>query len=292
MSSVSAKIIGASNKQKSEKAIASSAPAHASRFPICLMIDASRSTAEPWKGNPPDIDIINRSLTEILKTFREAPRDTSLGRYKNVIDLAIFAYNTEVTPILGWTCAENLPPQIPTLVGQNGTWTGLAITEVVARIGEYQLKQRAAKTKVCVANIIHITDGAPTDMEPGDQTWLKLQSEFEGAAGNAKTGKKQAISIVHFLTPNGCDPTFPPNVAGTTNGITQGLDRLAKLTGSESVKPMNKGMKDMNNLVKLITGTVVGSVRGKDIKSAAADSLKALDNTTIGKSSGSEIGVP
>lgn len=253
------------------------AAAHEKRYPIAILIDRSGSTGEAWKGNPSDNEVINTALPEIFKVFRDAPRTSPLGKFKNVIDIMVLSYSDDVKEVLPWTPAEQLPKSVQPIESSLGTSTGHALNKTMEELRSYQQKHRATKTPIALANLIHITDGAPTDMQPNDTTWNELQAKISKNAGSKGVESKRSLAIVHFVTPNGCDPTFPPNALSTVNGITHGLDRLAKFTGADSVKPLTKGMKSVDDLVKLVTGTVIGTtVNGKPLDKAAGDAVSAV----------------
>lgn len=258
------------------------AQAGGKRFGTLLVFDTSGSTGMPFKGNPADIDTINASLPKILSAFRDAPRTSPLGKAKKNIDIAIVGYGADVNTILDWTAADALPPMVAPLTSGGGTASGKALMQALQMAKAYQGTLRSRKIPIGLVNILHFTDGMPTDMSPGDAMWKQVQDAY-GQVTKQTTGQpsaepaKRAASIVHLVTPNGCDPDFCAPAQGAGAGPRQGLERLSELTGPTSVHTLDSGLRLVDTLVELVSGIVIKtSVFGKSGDEAAKTTVEQM----------------
>ncbi|MFM9938684.1 MAG: vWA domain-containing protein [Hyphomicrobiaceae bacterium] len=233
------------------------ADAHLKRFLFVVLVDVSGSTAEAFKGNPPDIHAINDALPLICKALREPRAGTPLARVHKQLDLAIVAYSHRIQEILPWTLATKLQASFAPLTPEGGTATGAALEHVQQMIHARQTELRASKTPLGMPHIIHVTDGGPTDMQPGDAKWNAVQARLAKVGGMQGLESIKTAAIMHFVTPNGCDPDFIGNQIFAASAGQTGMERLGQLSGAASVHPVEEGGKLTETLVELVTATII-----------------------------------
>lgn len=251
------------------------ADAHLKRFLFVLLVDTSGSTAAAFKGNPPDIEAINEAIPLVYKALREPRAGTPLAKIQKQIDLAVVAYSHRTTEVLPWTLAAQLPASISPLTPDGGTSTGDALEHVLQIIHERQTDLRGGKTPIGLPHIIHLTDGGPTDMEPGDAKWMKVQAKLAKVSGMQNIESIKTAALVHFVTPNGCDSEFLGNKIFAVGAGLTGVERLGQLSGATSVHPLPEGLKMTETLVDTVTATIINvSVLNMSADAAAKAAVK------------------
>lgn len=244
---------------------------HLRRHPFGLLIDTSGSTG---MGPNPDIKHINAALNEICTTLRHPPAGTTLAKYIDQIDVSFIAYADTPKVVIDWSTRNDLPVSVPPQQAAGGTRTGLALEMALSKIGERLRYYKANKIPSGLPHIIHLTDGAPTDMAIGDARWQAIQQRL-GKLTGATNPESVSANIVHFIAPNGC--LLP--TAGMSGHAVSGQELLSQLSGNKAVFEMDKGITfDLfANLVTVIIEKVTETF-GSDAN-AASDAV----NNTLNK---------
>ena len=176
------------------------------RFPILILVDISGSTNfDPVAGaGGPNADIhrINASIQKLISMLRSPPHGTPLAINRECIDVSILTYSNDVDVNLPWTKADDLPPMVPPFTPQLGTETGKAILFSISYALKHWKRLKDQNIKCGMPNIFHITDGAPTDMQPGSVMWTEVQTHLARMSPNAE---KKYVALKSFVTANGCD---------------------------------------------------------------------------------------
>jgi uncharacterized protein YegL len=242
------------------------------RYPFVFIIDVSGST-----GMPPDPDInhINKAIGILLDTLRNPTPSSDLQKQADAIDICIIAYSATATEILPWSIVQNLPPALPALSPQSSTGTGAAIeaalTQIGARLRYYQ--DPANRFASGMPHIIHLTDGAMTDMSPGDGRWNAIKQRLDNINGAANPEKK-SVTMLHFVSPKGCDRDRI-NVNGR---MMSGQALLAELTGTDTVFEMGREIGSFEILIRLITVAITSITRNFGGQNAVDAMKTAIDS--------------
>ena len=260
------------------------ADAYLKRFLFVTLVDISGSTAEAFNGNPPDIQAINDAIPKICKALREPRAGTPLAKVHKQIDLAIVAYSHHTIEVLPWTLATQLNMSFTPLKPEGGTATGAALEHVLRMIHARQTELRASKTPIGLPHIIHVTDGGPTDMQPGDAKWTSVQARLAKVGGMQGLESIKTAAIMHFVTPNGCDPDFIGNKIFAASAGQTGMERLGQLSGAASVHPLPEGLKMTETLVETVTATIINisTLNMSADEAAKAATKKAKDSAHDG----------
>lgn len=223
------------------------------RFPFLVLVDISGSTGlDPisgFGGQNADIHRINTAVQKIISMLRAPPPGTPLADNRDCIDLAILTYSDSVDVNLPWTPAATLPPMIQPFEPQAGTGTGKAILFGIDYALKHYAQLKRSNIKCGLPNIFHITDGAPTDMQPGSPVWTEVQAQL---ARMKPSVEKKYISLKSFVTANGCDL----NTGGTTlaDGRTvTGLQLMSELTNGAETFELTNTEEAFHDMVKFVT---------------------------------------
>lgn len=217
---------------------------HKKRYPFIFLIDISGSTGV---GTDPDIHHINRAVADLLDQLRNPPPSAPHVDTVDQIDFCIITYSNAPTIEVPWTDAPHLPPSIPPFVPGGTTHTAdaleFAITQIRARLNYY--KDPANNIASNIPHIIHLSDGKPTDMAPGDPRWQKLQTRLSRIDGN-KNIEEKLTTIFHFVAPNGCLPDH-------VNNNPSGQEILAALSGKGAVYDTANDVGNFSQMVEVVT---------------------------------------
>jgi uncharacterized protein YegL len=242
-----------------------------------FLVDISGSTGG---GDRPDIDTINRCLPQLIENLRNPPQGSELAKQIEHVDVALVTYSDEPYEIFDFTLAEHLPASIHPFTPQNLTATGSALEFALSRIGDRIRYLKSIKTPIGLPHIFHITDGAPTDIKIGTQRWRDI-SEKLGRVHGKQVGSlesKQVAKILHFATPNGCDPDQRPMTDENGNKIN-GHEALALLSGPDSVFTIDYGVESFTELTSLIEAVITSVTKNFP----AYESAKKLAQESHGK---------
>lgn len=224
-------------------------PALASRkrYPFVFVIDVSGSTGSL---PDPDIDHINKAIAILLDTLRNPVPSSELQKQVDSIDICMIAYSASPVVILPWSTVQNLPAALPPLTPQSCTGTGAAMQAALAQIGDRlrYYNDPANQFAHGMPHIIHLTDGAMNDMVPGDPLWNSIKSQINALDGSTDPEKRR-ITMLHFLSPKGCDKAR----IQVGNNLYTGQQLLAQLSGKDTVFEMGKEVSSFETLIQLIT---------------------------------------
>lgn len=253
-------------------------PALASRkrYPFVFVIDISGST-----GSEPDPDIhhINRSLHQLIETLRNPTPSSELQKEVDCLDICIIAYSQQPRVIMPWSIARNLPPALPMLSPESTTGTGAALDAALNQIGERLSYYRDPNNNFAsgMPHIIHLTDGAMTDMMPGDPTWTDVKQRLDNLGG-VTNAEKRSVTLIHFLSPKGCD-----RERIDVNGrMMTGQQLLAELSGVSTVFEMGREISSFENLIKLVTVAITSITKNFGRVGAVEAFKQAMDSAAVG----------
>jgi len=133
-----------------------------SKVAVVLLLDNSGSMSENDKIN---------QLNKGLKTFKEDIIENDLARKR--VEVAIITFGDEVKIIHDFSSIEQFEP--PYLKTDGLTPMGDAILKAFELIEERKEKYRKSGINYYRPWIFMITDGEPTDMEPGDKQWETIK---------------------------------------------------------------------------------------------------------------------
>lgn len=123
-----------------------------------------------------------RQLNDAIRFFQEDVASDDLARKR--VELALLAFGDDVRLEQGFGSVEDMTA--PTLKANGGTPMGSAILKAVELVTERKASYRQVGTDYFRPWIFLITDGQPTDMSPGDETWRKV---VEAVHGGEKRGE-------------------------------------------------------------------------------------------------------
>lgn len=255
-------------------------PALASRkrYPFVFLIDISGST-----GSEPDPDIhhINRSLNLLIETLRNPTPSSDLQKEVDCLDICIIAYSQKPRVIMPWSIARNLPPALPTLSPESSTSTGAGLESALEQISDRLRFYRDPNNNFAsgMPHIIHLTDGAMTDMMPGDPKWIDVKQRLDNISGVANA-EKHTVTLIHFLSPKGCD-----RERIDVNGRQMtGQQLLAELSGAATVFEMGREISSFENLIKLVTVAITNITKNFGRVGAVEAMKSAIDSAAAGAS--------
>ena len=238
------------------------------RYPFVFVIDVSGST-----GSMPDPDIhhINKAIAQLLQTLRQPTPSSELQKQKDSLDICIIAYSATPRVIQPWSIVDNLPTALKPLTPESSTGTGAAIELALQQISERLrfYKDPANQLGSGMPHIIHLTDGARTDMQPGDPRWDSIKQRLDNINGMSNPEKK-STAMLHFVSPKGC--------VTNSNQHVNGQQLLAALTGADTVFEMGREIASFEQLVLLITVAITSITRDFGSVSAPEAMRTAIDS--------------
>jgi uncharacterized protein YegL len=117
-----------------------------------------------------------RQLNDAIRFFQEDVASDDLARKR--VELALLAFGGDVRLELGFSSVEEMVA--PTLKADGGTPMGAAIRRAIELVSERKASYRAVGTDYFRPWIFLITDGQPTDMSSGDETWQQVVEAVRG----------------------------------------------------------------------------------------------------------------
>jgi uncharacterized protein YegL len=221
------------------------------RYPILFLNDHSRSVGE---GVNPDIHAINAALDQLLAALRNPPAGSTLAQISPQLDIYIAQYSTQPEEVLGWSIVSALPASLPPLTAAGNTQTAKAFEFGFDKINQRLAYYKDARNHIRsgLPHIFHITDGAPTDMAPGSQRWLEMQTKLTKIHGS----ERQRAAVLHFVSPNGCTEQPEFLVRGQSGDQMTGQKAMALLSGAPTVYELSKEIDAFPALVKMVTKTI------------------------------------
>jgi len=238
---------------------------HKKRYPFVFLIDISGSTGA---GPDPDIHHINRAVADLLDQLRNPPPSAPHVDTVDQIDVCIITYSNAPTIEVQWTDAPRLPPSIPPFAPGGTTRTAdaleFAIKQIGARLNYY--KDPSNNIASNIPHIIHLSDGKPTDMAPGDARWQHLQTRLSRIDGS-KNIEEKLTTIFHFVAPNGC-------LTDHVNGIPSGQDVLADLSGKGTVYDTANDVGNFSQMVEVVTLLIANITQNFSSTDAVADAIE------------------
>lgn len=248
------------------------------RVPLLLLIDVSGSTSIDFVNgrNGPNADIhhINKFIGRWLDVLRNPPPESTLADNHQNIDLAIITYSNDVKIALEWTPIMSLPADIPKFVADEETQTGKALLYAMSYAMKQFVAVRNRNVKCGMPNLFHITDGAPTDMEPGTPLWDQV---IEHIARLSPNPEKHTFNIKHFVTANGCDPDFSKKLGLPDR--PSGLEMMNKLANGDHTYELKDSEKAFHDLIKTFTVLIEhASDLANGVKPANQNNANAASN--------------
>ena len=198
-------------------------------------------------GASPDIYKINEAVSELISTLRQPPAGSELARQIDAIDISLVKYYSRPELVIDWCRAPALPLSVQPFAPTPGTFTGLALEFALQKIQERLQSFHDQNVKTYgMPHIIHITDGAPTDLEVGSRRWNEISEKLSLAQGSG--GGKKRAHILHYVTPNGCVLSYDTAcVCDETGRPITGEEALSRLTGPETVYTVDRGSVQILN---------------------------------------------
>ncbi|HEY3374943.1 MAG TPA: VWA domain-containing protein [Candidatus Aquicultor sp.] len=121
-----------------------------------------------------------KQLNDGLRFFKEDVTSDELASKR--VDLAIITFGDGVTVTHDFSSMEQFNP--PTLVASGLTPMGEAILRAIDLIEERKLEYKSRGIDYYRPWIFLITDGEPTDMQPGDAIWNKVIAGINDGENN------------------------------------------------------------------------------------------------------------
>lgn len=251
------------------------------RFPIVLLVDISGSTShDPTGAGGANADIhrINNAIQKIISMLRSPPAGSPLADNRDSIDVTILTYSNDVEINLPWTPAEQLPPMIPPFTPRLLTHTGEAILFAISYALKHYVKLRNHNIKCGMPNIFHITDGAPTDMEPGTPLWAEVQANLARMSPNPE---KKYIALKSFITANGCDVNSGGSQLSNGQYVT-GLELMGQLANGAETYELANSEDAFHDMVQLFTVLITHATQliNGQVSAGSAPPAFTSDNIT------------
>lgn len=123
-----------------------------------------------------------KALNEGLKTFREDILADELAAKR--VDLAVITFGGSVKVMHDFLAIEDFEP--PELAADGGTPMGEAILKAVESVEQRKREYKSKGIDYYRPWIFMITDGEPTDMQPGDATWSEVTKRVHEGEANRK----------------------------------------------------------------------------------------------------------
>jgi uncharacterized protein YegL len=210
------------------------------RFPVLFLVDVSGSTGDdpenPHIPSGPNADIhrLNRVITQTLQTLRTPTPGTDLANQQSSLDICLMTYSDSYKVIIPWTVASNLNPNIAPFTTEGSTHTAKALNYPLGYMKHRLRYYRSQNLKSGRPIILHFTDGAPTDMKPGEPAWEAVKTQLKNLTPDVET---RHVDVRHLITANGADPKRS-NVLLPDGTSTTGLNMLALLSGDKAGLPL------------------------------------------------------
>jgi uncharacterized protein YegL len=252
------------------------------RFPMLFLVDTSGSTG--WdpvvQGPGPNADIhrINGAIQGLFRNLRYPADGSDLAAEQDNIDIALITYNTSYRVHVPWTMATQLDPNLTPFNPDGGTSTGAALKYGLGYIGHRLRYYRQNNIKHGRPTVFHFTDGAPTDMAPGDATWQAVQAALYKVSP-LNDPERRFATVRHLISANGADPVQTQlQVGGGTIGT--GVTMLSELSGQKSTLVLEDHPDLLAELVEFMTTFVEGVTSIFGANEADPDEVTdaALDN--------------
>ncbi len=249
------------------------------RYPFVFIIDVSGSTGmQP----DPDINHINKAISILFDMLRNPTPSSELQKQVDCLDICLIPYSASPRVLVPWSIVQNLPPAVQTLTPESSTGTGAAIELALQQIAERLRYYRDPSNNFGsgMPHIIHLTDGAMTDMTPGDARWNAIKQRLDNINGIANPEKK-SITMLHFVSPKGC----VRDLINVNGRMLSGQQLLAELTGKDTVFEMGREIGSFEVLVRLITVAMTsitknyGGMNAVDAMKTAIDSAASVLRT-------------
>lgn len=123
-----------------------------------------------------------RQLNDAIRFFQEDVAADDLARKR--VELALLAFGGEVRLELGFGSVEDMVA--PTLKADGGTPMGAALLRAIDLLNERKRSYREIGTDYFRPWVFLITDGQPTDMARGDETWTRVVEAVHGGEGRGE----------------------------------------------------------------------------------------------------------
>lgn len=245
---------------------------HLKRFAFLAVFDVSGSTGI---GTNPDCPHISDGFAQIVETLRNPPPGSELALSRDSIDFAAITYSDKVTEILPWCTADNLPVSVAPFSPQGGTHTADALEYGLGMIGDRLRYYEDPANNITSGrpHILHVTDGAPTDMSVGSDRWNQLQTRLL----NLNTVEKKRAAILHFVSPNGCSDAPDFKVRAHNGQEMTGQKVMAELSGAPSVFQLSSELGAFHALVEMVTQIISSISVNFGTRDAARRALNAAD---------------
>lgn len=216
---------------------------HLQRFPFVFLVDTSGSTGA---GPDPDINHINAALATILGNLKNPPVGSPLRHQNKQVDVCIIAYSSGIDIVQDWSTIENVPASIRPLTAAGGTQMGQGMLTALSKIGERFNYYRSQGMSWGRSHIIHLTDGAPTDMTVGDAKWNEITARLHKLDGT-NNPEKVKTAVIHYCSPGGF---------GSNSAADSGMENLKKMSGVNSVFSLTGELGNFDAVAQMVTELV------------------------------------
>lgn len=229
------------------------------RYPFLFLVDTSGSTGfdHQAQGLGPQADIhqINRAIQGMLGKLRY-PETDELKSVHEGLEVCVVTYNSRYDIELPWTRAPDLNPSLHDFVPDGMTHTYAALTFAFGYIADRLRYYRDQNLKFGRPYVLHFTDGAPTDMKPGDAYWKEIQSRISNLIGTAGDPEKKLVDLRHMVTHNAVDPTRS-QIKLDANRCVTGFELLTELSGKKSAFALDDHPDMVTELVDFVTQIII-----------------------------------
>jgi uncharacterized protein YegL len=121
-----------------------------------------------------------QQLNDGLRYFKEDVESDDLARKR--IDLSVISFGLGVQTIVPFCSIDEFEP--PALAANGSTPMGEALGEAMTAIRARKSEYRAAGMDYYRPWLFLITDGEPTDMQPGDGMWQRVVADLHQGEAN------------------------------------------------------------------------------------------------------------
>lgn len=148
------------------------------------------------------------ALNEGIHLFRDETSRDDLARKR--VDLAVITFGGDVRVIQDFANIEEFEP--PSLSADGATPMGEAILRAMDMVEQRKQQYKSQGVDYFRPWIFLVTDGEPTDMQPGDPTWEQVRKRVhEGEAGKnflffAVAAEPANTEVLNAIAP----PSRPP----------------------------------------------------------------------------------
>ena len=228
------------------------------RHPILFLIDTSGSTGFDFQANGPgpdaDIHRIHKVVQSTFRNLRYPTAGTDLETEQENIDVSLITYNDGYKVHVPWTMATNIDANIPPFDADGGTRTGAALQYALGYIGHRLRYYNSSNLKHGRPIILHYTDGAPTDMQPGDPTWQAVQARLHRLNPDPE---RRFATVRHLIAANGMAADKLQQHLGWATS-DNGIELLSKLSGLKSTLALDNHPDVVGDMVEFITAFIEG----------------------------------